>query len=306
MLPNRFACSPSNRLLTIQSAAGMKTAKIPSLAIRRAAAIPATVIAILFLAPCQILAEQRSVSSVNQVSANLPANEADSKFAVTQQIFHADAAKPVAWHRLVFDSGVIYDLPKIQTRIVTVYDLAQNQVTLLDRAGKNQTKITTDKLVEFTASVKAEAAASKQHQASLGIGAVVAASDRVEGYTVHFGSGNDQDRFLVRYDVTTQPATSPAMAVDFGRFSDCSSRLSLLRHRGLPPFARMAINHKLTETGTLPRETFLTIDRAGAVQKFRSTTKIQTLSEEDAADIATVRGMMTMYPVVDIQDFTDQ
>ena len=261
---------------------------------------------ILLLAPARLAADQDESQAVRQVSANVPAKITSSNFTITQQIFHADSATPVSVHRFVFDSGIIYDLPKIQPQIVTVYDLAQKQVTLVDRLGKNQTKINNDKLVEFTASVKAEAAATPQRQASLGIGANVADSDRVDGYMIQFGGGTDDQRFQVRYDVTTQPATSPSMAVDFGRFSDTSSRLSLLRHRGLPPFARMAINQKLTQKSKLPQETFLTIDRAGAIQEFRSMTKIEALSKEDTADIATVRGMMAMYPTVDLQVFTKQ
>jgi hypothetical protein len=252
---------------------------------------------ILFCIPC-VHADE---SAVVQTSASaIPV--ADSSFTVVQRIYQSDETVPAAQHRLLFDSGVIYDLPEIQQRIVTVYDPAKQQITMLDREAKNRTSVSTDQLVEFTAKVKAGA----EQPTSLGIDAKVHPSDRVEGYTAAFSADHQGNHFEARYDVTTQSAASRKMAEDFGRFSDLSSRLNLLRHRGLPPFARMSISRKLTSLGVLPSETHLTVQRGDQTQRFRSTALVEPMSGKDVETIKQVQGMMTMYRSVALDEFTNE
>jgi hypothetical protein len=236
----------------------------------------------------------------------------EQAFAIVQRVYQSEIADPVAQHRLLFDAGVIYDLPEIQTRIVTVYDPAKKMVILIDREAKNQTSISTEKLVEFTANVKAGTA----NPGDLGIGAVVRPSDRVDGYTAEFStdetsfaessSEGDPKSFRVRYDVTTQSVTSHAMAKDFGRFSDLSSRLSLLRRRGIPPFARMSLSRKLSSLGVMPHVTTLAVQRGQQLERFRSTTDLEAFTAADSKMINQVRGMMASYEIVVMNEFTTQ
>lgn len=241
-------------------------------------------------------------SDVIPASATLEIGATEQAFAIIQRVYQADDADPVAQHRLLFDAGVIYDLPEIQTRIVTVYDPAKKQVTLLDRVAKNQTIISAEKLVEFTANVKASTA----HPGDLGIGTAATPSDRVDGYTAEFSTTTDGKRFGARYDVTTQSVGSRKMADDFGRFSDLSSRLSLLRHRGMPPFARMSISRKLASLGVLPDETRLTVQHGDRTDRFRSKTQIEAFAGKDVETIKEVQGMMASYDSVAMNAFTTE
>ncbi|WP_235033230.1 hypothetical protein [Rubripirellula obstinata] len=260
---------------------------------------------ILFLLGIPLLNPQTAKadeSGVVPASAALEIGIDDQAFAVVQRIYQSETSDPVAQHRLLFDGGVIYDLPEIQTRIVTVYDPAKKQVILIDRQAKNQTSISTTKLVEFTANVKAGSA----NPSDLGIGTVVRPSDRVDGYTAEFSNTDDAKHFGVRYDVTTQTVHSHTMAKDFGRFSDLSSRLSLLRRRGLPPFARMSLSRKLSSLGVLPSETTLTVQRGDHSEHFKSTTTVESFTKKDGESINQVRGMIASYESVAMNEFTTE
>ena len=235
-----------------------------------------------------------TTAPVIQASAKQSLQRVDQTFTVIQKIYEAGSDQPAAHHRLLFDTGVVYDLPQKDTRVVTVYDPAQKQVTLLDRHVQQQTRISTDDLVQFSAQVKATATTPAQRR-DLGLSAEVESSDTADGYTISFSG--------VHYDISSQSPAHPWMAQDFGRFSDLASRLNLLWHRGVPPFARMAIGFKLASQGELPHETTLTIERGNQSQTFRSTAMIGGLLKEDQATIEEVRGMMALYVSVPWKEF---
>ena len=224
-----------------------------------------------------------------------PARTEDQTFSVTAKIFESTSKQASAHHRLLFDAGVVYDLPQLETRFITVFDPAQRQVTLIDRKAKNQTMVSTDDLVKFTAGVKAAATTDAQRE-QLGLLAQVVPSDRIDGFSIEFSGA--------QYDVSTQQPQHRWMADDFSRFSDLASRLNLIRHRSLPPFARMSLGFKIASMGELPLQTNLTIRRGDQVQSFRSTATIGVLAAEDRSKIEEVRSMMSLYPQVSWKEFS--
>ena len=76
---------------------------------------------------------------------------ADQTFSVTTQIFVGEQKTPASEHQILFDQGLVYDVPVINRRFITVFDPAQKRVTLLDRDTQVQASVSTDDLIKITA-----------------------------------------------------------------------------------------------------------------------------------------------------------
>lgn len=216
---------------------------------------------------------------------------------MTTRIFEGPSLDAAAEHILVFEEGLVYDFPQIESRYVTIYDQAQNRVTLLDRETQVQTTLSTDDLTNITAQARAAAQTSEQ-QDQLGLNAEVEPSTRVSGYAIRFGH--------MEYHVSTQRPNDPSVASDFARFTDLTSRLNLVRRLGLPPFGRMTLNRHLAERMEMPLETTLTLYRGEEKSEFRSThllEELESIPAEDRKRISEARGMQALYRQVDIKEF---
>lgn len=223
-----------------------------------------------------------------------PATSVAATFAVNVQTFVDPSAEPIADHRIVLDNGLFYDLPQIQKSIVTIYDTAAGTVTMLDRVTQVQTTVAVDDLVRVTAQARAAAdTAEKRHR--LGIDAVVAPSDQVQGFMIQFGGAT--------YHTTTQTPTESEMAADFARFSDLASRLNLVQRHWLPPFARMTLGDHLRTIGLMPLETTLAIQRGGQIDEYRSRVVISDIDATDEAAIKQTAGMMSLFREVPLDEF---
>ena len=218
-------------------------------------------------------------------------------FRVTTKIFEAGKLDAEAEHIILFQEGLVYDFPQIETRYVTVFDPAQRRVTLLDRQTQVQTTLSTESLVDVTAQARA-AARTPQQQEQLGLLAQVERSAKVSGYTVRFGG--------IEYHVTTQRPGDPTVAADFARFADLAARLNIVRRLGPPPFGRMTLNQHIASKSELPLETTLTLHRGDETQEFRSTHQLEELdaiTAEDQKLIDEARGMLAIYAQVEMKDF---
>ncbi len=216
-------------------------------------------------------------------------------FCVISKIFVADQAKPAAEHLILFDSGVVYDLPQIEDRFVTVYDPAQGSVTLLDRLTQVQATLSTDDLTRISAQARA-AAKNPQQQEKLGLLAAVEKDAATGLLKIQFGN--------FAYVTTTQTPTRPLVATHYGVFFDLAARLNIVRRLGPPPFARMSLNSHLTAAKKLPLDTKLTITRESKTETYRSTLQlIESLSSDHRARIQEVAGMLELYRDVSLKDF---
>lgn len=218
-------------------------------------------------------------------------------FRVTTKIFEGAKLDAAAEHVILFQEGLVYDFPQIDTRFVTVYDPAQNRVTLMDRENQQQTTLSTDDLIQVTAQARA-AARTPEQQEQLGLLAKVERSSRVSGYSVRFGN--------MEYHVTTQQPNDPSVAADFARFADLASRLNIVRRMGPPPFGRMTLNQHIAALSQIPLETTLTLHRGESSQEFRSThllEELQGMTPEDQKLIEEARGMQAVYRQVEPKDF---
>jgi len=241
-------------------------------------------IPILALLAAFALAAPKAVTAAN--SANT--------FRVTTKIFVGDRTDPAAEHQILFDQGLVYDLPQINRRFITVFDQAQKRVTLLDRDSQVQTSVGTDDLVKITAQARAAVTTPQQRQ-KLGIEAKVEASRTGPGYTIKFAN--------IEYRTTTQKPQNPLIATDYAMFVDLASRLNLVRRLGPPPFGRMTLHQQLASIGELPLELTLTFSGAQTSEQFRSTHAIGNLTDADRETIKEVRGFLALYRQVDLNVF---
>ena len=179
-----------------------------------------------------------------------------------------------------------YDISRIESRFVTVYDFSQARVILLDRQTQVQTTVGTSELVKVTAQVRA-AAKTPQQQERLGLTARVQPSNRLIGYSIRFGN--------CERHTTTQIPNDPTIAADYGQFADLALRLNLLRPPGPSPFGPMTLNDYITRKGEVPLETTLSLRSGETVTEYRSTHILGELTDADQKQIAEISGMLALY-----------
>ena len=252
---------------------------------------------VIVLAVCIVHALGATICSADETSetANRSGDETRTgqTFTVTTKIYADNPKTPAAHHRLLFDSGVIYDIDVIDANHVAIYDPAAKHVTLMDLGEQTQTNVSTDELLEITAGAKA-AATTPELRDQLGLDAEVKPSLRVKGYAISFAG--------IEYDVTVQTTQHRWMSTDFGRFSDLAAKLNLIRREGVIPFARMTLGSYIAAAGEIPLETRLTITRGSEATAFRSTAMIGKLSEEDRKTISDLRGRLSLYRAVPLAE----
>ncbi len=216
-------------------------------------------------------------------------------FRMVAKIYGVDPVEPLAENLTLFDSGVAYDVPQGETRFVTVYDPAQQRVTLLDRSTQVQTMISSDDLVRIVAQARATITGPSD-QAKHGLLAQVQSEPSVGRYQIEFGN--------FEYVATTQTAQQPEAAADYGRFVDLAARLNLVRRLGPPPFGRMTLNDRLTRDNRLPLELTRTITRGTDIEVHRKTHQlIEELTDSDREQINQIQSMMTLYRQVPLAEF---
>lgn len=214
-------------------------------------------------------------------------------FRVTSKIYEGASEQPAAEHWILFDDQVVYDLPQVETRFVTIYDLTNDEVILLDRQQHLQTRLKTQDLLRMTAQARA-AAKTQQQQELLGLNAKVE-TDAQGGLSIRFANSE--------HHTTTQTPPDPSLAALYGRFADLALRLNLFR-RGLPPpFARMTLNDHIAGQGKMPLETTLTLQLEQGQQQYRSKLAVTRLSKPDRTQIDQVRGMLALYREVGLKEF---
>ena len=214
-------------------------------------------------------------------------------FRATSKIFQGANLNAEANHLLLFDEGLVYDLPQIRSRFITVFDEAQQQVTLLDRQTRVQTRILTDDLFKISAQVRAQATEAQKE--TFGLEAIVKPSTRVIGYAIKFGN--------LEYNATTQKPEDTSKATDYGRFFDLASRLNIFRKLGAPPFGRMTLNQHIMAAGEIPLEVMLTRRYEDKSQEFRLTLEIDEMRPGDREKINEVIGMLNLYKTVQPKEF---
>ncbi|MGI9465879.1 MAG: hypothetical protein ACR2OA_02015 [Rubripirellula sp.] len=228
------------------------------------------------------------VLEASSVTAN------DQIFCVTTKIFVGDESEPVSEHQILFDEGLVYDVPVINRRFITVFDPAQKRVTLLDRDTQVQTSVSTDDLIKITAQARA-AVVDDEQKKKLGMDAEVKKIDQGTAYAIKFAN--------LEYRTTTQRPESSKIASEYAIFVDLASRLNLVRQLGPPPFGRMSLHQKIAANGELPLELTLTIKGSKQSEQYRSTHSVGGVADPERQAINEVRGFLTLYRQVELKAF---
>jgi hypothetical protein len=239
-----------------------------------------------------------SLAVAVSASAELPLIAAPS-FRVETDIYEGDATTPQTRHLILFDAGVVYDLPVDLGPTMTVFDVPRGRVVLLHKTSRVKSSITTDTLIQMTAQLRAAAAAQGAAE-KLGIDAKIVPATDPYSYTVAFGDS--------RYEATTQPVNNTKIAAEFASFTAWASRLNIARHVGSPPFARIALAEQMAAEERLPRQVKLQV-KLGVRGGFKTRTYrsehlvVERLSDLDRKKISDVGGMMATFTEVDFSEF---
>lgn len=216
-------------------------------------------------------------------------------FRVEIEIFEGTQPKPQSQHLLLFDSGVIYDLPIGVGTTATMFDPSRSKVMLLHKTQRVRTSISTDSLIQVSAQARA-AAIDAGAEESLGLNARVAAKEVAGEYAIEFGD--------TKYTVKSQKTLADGVAAEFAAFTVWACRLNLARQVGSPPFARMTMAEFLAAEEVLPRQISLEVRRGLKTRTYRAEhLYVGRLSEPDRKKIADVGQMIASYEEVQFSEF---
>lgn len=225
---------------------------------------------------------------------SLPPGMAPS-FRVEIDIFEGTQVKPQSQHLLLFDSGLIYDLPIGVGTTVTFFDPSRSRVLLLHKTQRVQTSISTESLIQISAQARA-AAIDAGAEKSLGLNARVAPAGTANNYSIEFAD--------TKYSVTAQQALGEGVAAEFAAFTVWACRLNLARQVGSPPFARMTMAEFLAAEKVLPRQIALEVRRGLKTRQYRAEhLYVGRLSDLDRNKIREVGEMITSYEPVEFAEF---
>jgi len=216
-------------------------------------------------------------------------------FRIETELFEGTQTKPQSQHLLLFDAGVVYDLPLGTGSTISVFDPARSRVMLLHKVQRVRTSISTDSLIQISAQARAAAMAAGAAR-SLGLDARVTKGDEPGTYTIEFDG--------TKYSATTQPALVDGVAAEYAAFTVWACRLNIARHVGPPPFARMTLADFLAAENALPRQIKLDVRRNLKTRTYRSDNLyVGRLSDLDRKRINEVGDMIASFTEVEFSAF---
>lgn len=238
---------------------------------------------------------QAMAQEVAQTSAVAVGSSVRPSFRVETDIFEGTEPKPQSQHLMLFDSGVVYDLPAGVGTTITVFDPSRERVVLLHKLQKVKTSISTESLIRISAQIHAAALESNAGD-SLGLEAKVKVTESPDTYAIAFSD--------TTYTATTQKANNPSFAKQYSDFTVWACRLNLARQIGSPPFARITLAEYLSGEGLLPQQIKLEVRRGLKTRIFRAEHLfVGRLSDQDRQKISEVTAMIADYQEVDLGDF---
>ncbi|ELP34786.1 hypothetical protein [Rhodopirellula baltica] len=223
-------------------------------------------------------------------------------FTLTTKIYFAGERKPNTVHKNIFAEGVIYSVSESDPRFLTVFDLNQSMIVLLDQQTKTRCSVSMDELTRLTARADASVTDPMRRE-RLGMNARVRLIGPQQYEMTYPG---------VRYEVEGVAPPSPAMAIANAQLVDWACRLNIARPRGLPPFGRMRLNDELWKQSLIGVKTKLSIDRNGADGEpvMKANLNIESdwsegLDDDAERQIDQVRGYRVVYKQVNWSEFAD-
>jgi hypothetical protein len=232
---------------------------------------------------------------VTPVKHEAPVPGLAPSFRVETDLFEGTQVKPQSQHLLLFDSGVIYDLPIGVGTTITVFDPIRNRVMLLHKTQRVRTSISTESLIQISAQVRS-AAVEAGAENSLGLNARVVPGELEGTYVIEFGD--------TKYTATTQASGNEGIAAEYAAFTVWACRLNIARQVGSPPFARMTMAEFLASEKALPRQIRLDVKRGLKTRTYRAEhLYVGRLSDLDRKKISDVGQMIASFEEVEFSEF---
>ena len=223
-------------------------------------------------------------------------------FRMETEVYVAGDTKPAVEYLTLFTESTIYDLRVSKPEELTIFDLNRNRIIVLDPAQKRKTTISTDEILQFNASIKAEVSKSN---------AIFVAAAHPQFET----SEADEDGWFamtskhLSYRVKGAKPKYTSAVRRYQEFADWSARLSAMRLGNLPPFARIEVNKTTAEQGWIPEEVERVVNPAKLGQRkqeIRSTHLVNwVLSEDDRKKIEKTGDQLSTFREVSIDEFRE-
>jgi hypothetical protein len=210
---------------------------------------------LIALVACLVLANMR---------ASVAAADGDFEMRVESSVYRDKDDQPIGRSLALFTHQVVWDfleLPDadgaLQLAEVVLHDPLRERTVLVDPHRKMKVEIDKLKLDRLRVSL-----ASWARGAEDPVIRWAASSSVTEG--LHLEHEPHPMVVLtgpkVRYEVDFEEAASPEAALSYQQFADVSLLLKALVHPGgIPPYPRMAINHRLVGEQAIPREVRLNL-----------------------------------------------
>jgi hypothetical protein len=185
------------------------------------------------------------VLSVSSISGLLAQD-----FRVDSDVYIGEAKETFSEHLTLFFGSVVYDFSVKGHDEVTILDLQNGKITLLDVRRKKRADLKTADLLDFSARIKA-------------IGTDKQAEDLVSPkFEVDFDKQQKSLSLVspkITYRATGFIPSDPAIVKRYREFTDWYARLNSMRPPNPPHFGRLELNRELADRGLVPQDIERTI-----------------------------------------------
>ncbi|MCA9120005.1 MAG: hypothetical protein H6822_29610 [Planctomycetaceae bacterium] len=179
-------------------------------------------------------------------------------FRVDTDVYLGDDDETYSEHLTLFRGAIVYDFSVKGPEEITILNLQNGEITLLDVKRKLRADLTTKELLEFSARIKA-------------IGTSKQAEDLVAPkFTVTFDESKSSLELVsnkIVYRASGSKPSDPLIADRYREFTDWYARLNSMRPPNPPHFGRLELNSELASRGLLPQDIERTITHGGLFSK---------------------------------------
>ncbi|HEY2882512.1 MAG TPA: hypothetical protein VGJ15_08765 [Pirellulales bacterium] len=152
----------------------------------------------------------------------------------------------------IFHDGQVYNF-MTSPHEITIYNLPQSKIELLDPARQVRAEITIDQLATFVEKLRVLAARQTDPLLRFAAEPKFQATSGDKGWRTF-------ESQLITYRVRTTMADDQKIAHAYREFADISARLNALVNPGsMPPMPRLAVNAALDQDGQIPEEVEVTL-----------------------------------------------
>lgn len=212
----------------------------------------------------------------------------------------------------LFTSGQVYDFVRVyrdkadkqgEDVEVIIYSFGSGRVVLMDLKRSVKTTLSTDQLLQLTASIKTMARPEDKLFYE-------AAHPNMDVKYMEIGDELTMTSSTLIYAVKATKPELKSAATQYQEYADWSARLSACRPGSLPPFARLEVNSQLAERGLLPQQiTRTTIEPGQFTNRKTGLTSVHhvnwTLSTTDRKKIEKVGEQLVTFPEISFKQYVE-